>query len=355
VKTVDSQARLQSDGVYFFLSHGHEPGDSAQDRDYWVSAVFQDLVREIDRRPRAQIGWRIGELRACNAAQREDVLRRALERARVFVALYSNGYLDDQQAMADRSAFAAAAKDSADLRILPVMWEPVRDGGAAELAASTAPPIAEYAESGLLALSRRKQTEDVYRRVLAFLGEWIIAVADGHPPPGELIRPVPPPRPRPAGGFLIARFAGSDSARLAAVAEHLAGLVDPDVHDVSVTEYVDRQQYAARPGLFLVDANLTGDAAAQLRAVLRLLPDWVVRVRVGTPPPQAADDLWRRFQVFGDAAGSARPRITEPPDPAAVAGRELIVMAVQRHETARRQHQRVRPFAPRIRILDADE
>ncbi|WP_460491611.1 hypothetical protein [Dactylosporangium cerinum] len=38
-----------------------------------------------------------------------------------------------------------------------------------------------------------------------------------------------------------------------------------------------------------------------------------------------------------------------------VAGRELIALAVQRHEAARRQQQRVRPFAPNIRVLDADE
>ncbi|GAA3216219.1 TIR domain-containing protein [Dactylosporangium siamense] len=230
--TVDSQTQLQADGVYFFLSHGHDAGDSALDRDYWVSAVFHDLVREIDKRPRAQLGWRIGEVRSCSTAQREDAVRRALERARVFVALYSKGYLSDEQALAERDAFTAAAKEAAEPRILPVVWEPARDGGAAELAqaASMAPTIAQYVESGLLALSRRKQTEEVYRQVLAFLGEWIVAVADGRPPPAVVVRP-----------------------------------------------------------------------------------------------------------------------------PDAAAGRELIAAAVQRHEAARRQHQRVRPFAPRIRILDADE
>ncbi|GAA3216206.1 trypsin-like serine protease [Dactylosporangium siamense] len=158
---------------------------------------------------------------------------------------------------------------------------------------------------------------------------------------------------RKSGRFVIARFAGSDSERLAAAAEHLAALVGRDVHDVIVTEFVDRQQYAACPGVFLVDAALTGAAAAQLRAVLPLLPNWFVRVRVGTPAPPVPDELWRRFQVFGDTGGSSRPRIAAPPD--AAAGRELIAMAVQRHEAARRQHQRVRPFAPRIRILDTDE
>lgn len=362
--TVDSQAQLHSDGVYFYLSHGHEADDSALNRDYWVSAVFRDLVREIDGRPRAQSGWRIGELRSCTAAQREDVVRRALERARVFVALYSTGYLSDDQALAERSAFLAAPKGPsgapAGSRVLPVVWEPARDSTAAELAQAAAlmtPPIAEYTESGLLALSRRKQTEDVYRRVLAFLGEWIIAVADGRPPPAELIRPpAPPPRPRPVGDFVIARFAASDTRRLAAAAEHLAGLVDRDVHDVVVSEYTDRTQYAACPGLFLVDAGLSGPTAVALRAVLRQLPDWVVRVRVGTPAPPSSDELWHRFQVFGEPGPAARPRIATPPDPAGVAGRELIAMAVQRHEAALRQQQRrIRPFPPRIRIQDADE
>ncbi|GAB3831752.1 hypothetical protein [Dactylosporangium cerinum] len=115
---------------------------------------------------------------------------------------------------------------------------------------------------------------------------------------------MPPPRTRPAGGLLIARFAGSDSERLAAAADQLAGLVDPDVHDVHVTEYVDGQQYADRPGLFLVDADLTGAAAAHLRAVLRLLPDWVVRVRVGTPRRRPPTSCGAGSRSSGSPAGA---------------------------------------------------
>jgi hypothetical protein len=361
VDAVESQALSHSEGLYFFLSHGHDAGDISADRDHWVSAVYHDLVEEIGKRPRAMLGWQLGEFGSCNAAERDTPMpRSALETASVFVALYSYSYLRDDRAMAERATFAAVADRSAGRHILPVVWEPAREDAAApdlDDAVAIAPEIPEYAETGLLALSRLRQSRKLYRAVLAFLGEWIVNVADGRQPPAGRGRPTITPAPaKPQTAFVVTVFARPATGRLAAVAQRLAGLVDRIAYDVVVTDFTGSAALVDSPGLLLVDARTVDSADAELERILADVPKWVIPVAVGARAGSApTDGLWSRVTLLGEAAGTPRPRIEHAsPDPFDASARGLIEQAVRRYEPMPFPSRQLRPFPARIRILDAN-
>ncbi|MEV4808755.1 hypothetical protein [Micromonospora avicenniae] len=335
---------------YFFLSHAHpQPVDPYVEADYYVRVVFRDLSDAVSSRSREKVDWSVGLFRPCvDPPVEPDRVNRALASTAVFVALRSACYDADEQAAEDRAAFYRQPSTLHDRppqqRLLPVLWE-VPPAAASWATLDTAltplPQVPQYAETGLAALSRRHADRDAYDRVLAFLSEWIIDVAEGRQVPASAHWPGTPPRKaKPA--FVIATLAGAGeeptvnrrepagvgstggSLRQAAarVAEYVNG-ARFDVQKVDVLPGDDR--LGKRPTVLLIDAATleTDGERAWLQQLLRTLPTWVQPLLVpdsldDVRPP--GTDLWDGGRA--PAAGPRwvpRPRImTELNAPAAV-------------------------------------
>lgn len=350
--TVETGPLPEPEGVYFFLSHAHESGDSAAERDHWVTAVYRDLIREVGARPRQRPGWGLGEFRACAAPDGERLAGLAMRRAAVFVALYSEAYLHDQRALAERAAFLSATHRAETARLVPVLWQPaLGDLAVPELdqAVAAAPKILGYDEVGLLELSRLKEHRARYQEVLGFLADWIVEVAEGRAKPagrGPSSAPVAPRRSKTR--FVITVVTKSESGRSAATAERLAAAVDRDRFDVEIVPFDGR--IAPAPGLFLMDTAMCTPFEEWLRRVVLELPPGVQAVAVGATRPAIDGPLRGRVLVRGDESPPGRPQMLPDAEPAELADQELIGLVLRQFESARPQ--RIRPFRPRTRILD---
>ncbi|MER7443916.1 hypothetical protein [Micromonospora avicenniae] len=338
---------------YFFLSHAHpQPVDPHVEVDYYVRVVFRDLSHAVSSRSREKADWSVGLFRPCVDPPIEpDRVDRALACTAVFVALRSACYDADEQAAVERAAFYRQPSTLHDRppqqRLLPVLWE-VPPAAASWATLDTAltplPQVPQYAETGLAALSRRHADRDAYDRVLAFLSEWIIDVAEGRQVPASAHWPGTPPRKakpafviatlgvpadsddnrtatrqRPAGDLAVEGLLRQAAAR---VAEYVNG-ARFDVRKIDVTSGDDR--LGKRPTVLLIDAATleTDGGRAKLQQLLRALPTWVQPLLVpdsldNVRPPGA--DLWDgRGAPAAGPRWVPRPRImTELDAPAAV-------------------------------------
>ncbi|WBB50569.1 hypothetical protein O3597_08945 [Verrucosispora sp. WMMA2044] len=326
---------------YFFLSHAHPTTvDRAVELDYYERTVFEDLARVVGGLPRERPHWRTGMFRPCGDPSARSAARveRALATVAVFVALRSECYDTDEVAATERAAFlrqpATLHSRLPGQRLLPVLWE-VPPGGAGEDTVAAIPGVPQYAETGLIALSRRRGERDAYERVLAYLGDSIIELAEGR---GDA-QPVPwPPRPaqtRPE--FVIATLAvppdldpsgdaqpaarqdGPD--RLREIATRVAATVDRARFDVQLVEVsAGYEQLGRRPAVLLVEERVWVDPATgvSVRRLLGALPAWVqpLIVPAGDEPLRAPeDDAWAGRPARAAVGHRAsRPRIMAAAD-----------------------------------------
>ncbi|MFC3502220.1 hypothetical protein ACFOOK_14775 [Micromonospora krabiensis] len=333
---------------YFFLSHAHpQPVDPHVEIDYYVRAVFRDLSDAVTNRPRGKADWSVGLFRPCaDPSVEPDRVDRALASTAVFVALRSTCYDADEQATVERLAFyrqpSTLHERPPQQRLLPVLWEvpPTATAWATlDTALTPLPDVPQYAETGLVALSRRHADRDAYERVLAFLSEWIVDVAEGRQVPASGRWPGTAPRKaKPA--FMIATWgvpaAGDGGGTAGGVrtdgplrqaAARVAGYVNTARFDVRSVDLSDgNERLGERPAVLLIDAatlEADGDRRTRLKELLRTLPAWVQPLLVPESiddirPPEA--DLWDgRRTPAGGPRWVPRPRImTELNDSAAV-------------------------------------
>ncbi|GIJ09917.1 hypothetical protein ACFFMR_19805 [Micromonospora andamanensis] len=333
----ETQSPTGQPPCYFFLSHAHPPTvDRTAELDYYERAVFEDLARVVGELPRERPHWRTGMFRPCGDPSTRSAagIERALATVAVFVALRSESYDTDEVAAAERSVFlrqpATLHSRLPGQRLLPVLWE-VTPGAAGRAAVTPIPDVPQYAETGLIALSRRRGERDAYERVLAYLGDSIVELAEGRGgPPGTHW---PPPRPREARpAFVVATLAAPavpdpvDSVQAAASSEHpdrlravaaqVAGGVNRARFDVQLVELsAGYDQLGRRPAVLLVEERAWVDAetGADLRHLLDGLPAWVqpLIVPAGDEPVRAPEEGGRGIR---QARPVARPRIMAAAD-----------------------------------------
>ncbi|MBQ1024936.1 hypothetical protein [Micromonospora sp. C95] len=359
---------------YFFLSHAHPATvDRTVELDYYERTVFEDLARVVGELPRERPHWRTGMFRPCGDPSTRSAARveRALATVAVFVALRSECYDTDGVAAAERAAFlrqpATLHSRLPGQRLLPVLWEvPPGSAGAATVAAI--PDVPQYAETGLIALSRRRGERDAYERVLAYLGDSIIELAEGRagaPPPTPW--PPRPPQARPA--FVIATLAvppgadpagdaapaarQDDSGRLRQMARQVAATVDRTRFAVQLVEVgAGYEQLGRRPAVLLVAERAWADPTigVNVRRLLAALPAWVqpLIVPAGDEPLRAPeDDGW----VGRPARAAVRHRVPRPRIMAAVDD-PLTIIAVAIGRAVRHfddEHLVERRYPPRPR------
>ncbi|MEV2240652.1 hypothetical protein [Micromonospora sp. NPDC049891] len=338
----ETQSPTGQQPCYFFLSHAHPSTvDRTVELDYYERTVFEDLARVVDELPRERPHWRTGMYRPCGDPSTRSAARieRALATVAVFVALRSESYDTDEVAAAERSAFlrqpATLHARLPGQRLLPVLWE-VTPGTAGQTTVAPIPDVPQYAETGLIALSRRRGERDAYERVLAYLGDSIVELAEGRRATPHTHWP--PPRPREARpAFVIAMLAASPAAdpadggdpatrpehpdRLRQVAAQVAGGVNRTRFDVQLVEAsAGYDQLGRRPAVLLVEERAWIDPAsgADVRRLLDGLPAWVqpLIVPAGDEPLRIPeDDGWGGRQARAAARHRApRPRIMSAVD-----------------------------------------
>ncbi|WP_092377186.1 hypothetical protein [Micromonospora phaseoli] len=323
--------------------------DRRVELDYYERAVFEDLSRAVAARPREQDDVHVGLFRPCAESSTDaGRIERVLATVAVFVALRSECYDTDETATAEQAVFlrqpAATHPRAPRHRLLPVLWE-VPPGGAAwatrDAARTLLPDVPQYAETGLAALSRRHWDRAAYERVLAFLGDWIVELAEGRHTVVDTRWPEPPPRAaRPA--FVIATLAVPQASGSGDGGRPAAGdLRDDRLREVAVqvAECVNRSRFdvrtvdvsrgpgrlGERPGVLLVDERNLGtpEGRSRVRQLLGSVPDWMQPLLVptgGEPVRVPAEDVWGARPARPAARHRLpRPRImTEPDDPLAV-------------------------------------
>ena len=392
-----TDAATEHAGPYFFLSHAHPieqlPGEAtaAQDPDYWVRKVCEDLSRAVAAHAPAGTGPR-GLFHPCQGATAPLNARTlpAVTTAGSFLALYSDSYPGDDWVRVQRITFADHVPD-AERRIVPVLWEhsTTLDPAAVEAALIVVPKVPDYAKYGLLSLSRRTDaaTSGAYRGALAALSEWIAGLVDGRPAARQLPPEWQPLHPRPTGTFLVAVLAPTWTEMLGSSAwygstatewspftpEHpeplvqqVAALVNPDVY---VPRFVDcsaaEPPVEECPGVLLIDPWIARDPPGQRRLadVLRVIPQWMV------PALVACGDKWQAGQhreALALAEVSVRNPAYSPPGrhPPAVLHRtddfdpffrDVLREARRRFATRRPVKLPAKRFAARPRIVSTSE
>lgn len=189
---------------YFFLSYAHSSGVGPQDRferDQLVRRFEDDLgnaVLERAQHPRAII---VGQSDAHipPGAHWPNRLASALASCRTFVALYCAEYFDSQDCGKEWSAFAdRISRDFVRYNeereaFIPVIWLPIRPESVPVRIRNVQyshPDLgSEYHQHGLRYLMTHRELKERYQRVLEFLADRVILVAENHAPSAA----VPPP------------------------------------------------------------------------------------------------------------------------------------------------------------------
>jgi hypothetical protein len=342
--------------LYFYLSHAHDVAEVQDNIDVWVEAFYRDLVREVGQRSRNRLTGQIGAYWPCAVAEGDPEGRPAMGTARAFVPLYSPAYLSDERAMAERAAFVAADGPAAQGRIVPVLWQPTAAGESApELAeAASFSTIPEYHERGLLELRLLPQHDDAYRRVVAFLADRIVQVADGlngRLPSALRTRVAPagfPPLPRTR--FVVTVVADDEQSEIFPLAKRLtAALERIGYHDVVIVRYpsdVDEPEPSA--GIFLVEAGMLVDVSVHLRKRLLGLPDGRLVVALGAAAGSLRLEGELKGRVHVLAGKSVRVQVRANPDPIAAVVQEILGL-IRRQSTGKLE---ARPYPRRTRLYD---
>ena len=342
----------ERDGPYFFLSHAHPieqivaempayngaqqpsaPGQVDQGLDHWVSKVCRDLSDTLANRINGSAG-RQGAFQPCEdvTATRDGNLSAAVTAADSFLALYSESYAGDDLVRTQRIAFAEKVQDAGQ-RIVPVLWEPSPriDPTAVAAALAVVPDVAEYAEHGLLALTRLTDAVKAaaYQSTLAGLTEWIARLVQDRPAIRQLPADWQPLHPRATETFIVAVLAPTWTELLGPsdwygttelewspfnpdhpepIGKRVAALVNPDVYVPQLVEATTAAAPADEyPGILLIDPWIAKDPDGQRRLsdVLRRTPDWMPAALV------ACGEKWQAGRHL-EALNSAEKSVLDP-------------------------------------------
>jgi len=302
-------------GFYFFLSYAHQQSPTEAGRPVDISTVF-DVFRDLYKtvrglcHPATKLSIGFVDQLVPPGPDRVAMTNRALATAEVFVPLCSADYLHGAESIYERASYllrlAAAAPEQFRRHMLPLLWMPMRDSGGdgdLTLALAFGADIPEYAEHGLLGLSRLTNLRPSYDRLLMRVARWIVDVAETSPlaegtADVEPTRSQAPfvvavlapstedlPQGRKADGYgerpsqwqpfayaqplPVADHAARAAARLALPSRVVDLSTDPDV-------------FAVSPGLILIDPWIieTPDGRARLEHTIDRLHPWVSSVAV---------------------------------------------------------------------------
>ena len=191
----DSAADTRAADAVFFLSYARTPVYDAEiydpegDRspDYWVNRFWEDLtaaVHELLPDGRA-VGFM--DVRIPLGSHWSTHISDALAECRTFVALYSPRYFTsvncgrEWAAVEDRIVGAQDLGQPPPVRILPVLWTPVRahdlPAAARRIQSVTSQFSDAYREFGVSGLIRLARWQEDYRRLLHWLADQIAADA----------------------------------------------------------------------------------------------------------------------------------------------------------------------------------
>ena len=322
---VSSPAEAQQ-SCYFFLSYAYVPrplDESPDDlvrfprpAEPTVGVFFDELCAAVTDRADPRSGLEIGFFNQSmpSGLDIKDSLAAVLGSAEVFVPLCSPDYLSSSWPQRERKAFRErlrAVTDDVERHILPVLWTPVEDWQSdsdVERAVRASGGGPEYVENGLRVLRKLGRYRPMYDRMLAWLAETIVDVAERHPagpsvvPHLDQISVVAGQASEPkAAGFLVATFAPDDrpahddlwwrsyaepiAARAATVAERLG--LPSQVVDIDEAESL----FGGAPGIVLVDPRIAvGAERESALARIHSLPRWVMPVILESPADQLNPD-----------------------------------------------------------------
>jgi len=294
--------------LYFYLSYARVPpvpGQPPARRDPLVHTFFTDLSASVGRLARGgarQVGLYDGVLDP--GADEKAALRRGLGQAEVLVPLCSDRYARSGWTTQERLSFTRrleeAHADPAD-HIKPVLWLPGEDAeqfGLRDLDED----VPEYKELGLGVLchtGRLDRTQavpelrDAYHKIVDRVADRIVRTAERTPigpseiPGGPEESTVSPASAAvliavyQANGAAPGDWAPYSGAPHDSIARHALGVAQRlDVRAALVTMPGAARLWRRRPAVLMIDAWLLDrpDRTAELAAVLRELPPWVLPV-----------------------------------------------------------------------------
>ncbi len=312
---------------YFFLSYAYVPrplNESSDDLvqlppdvEPTVNVFYDELCDAVADRADPRSGLEIGFFNQSmpSGFDIKDSLAAVLGSAEVFIPLCSPDYLSSSWPQRERMAFRErlrAVTEDVERHILPVLWTPVEDwpfDPDVERAIRADGGGPEYVENGLRVLRKLRRYRPMYDRMLAWLAQTIVDVAERHPvgpssvPRLEQVSVVDASRtsePK-AAGFLVAMFAPDlgpaldepwwrsyaepIAAHAATVAERLG--LPSQVVDIDEAESL----FGGAPGIVLVDPRVAvGAGRESVLARMHSLPRWVMLVVLENPDDRSSPD-----------------------------------------------------------------
>ena len=189
-------------GAVFFLSYARTPVfdlQGEQDPDYWVSRFYEDLSQAVLELLAIEPGSAPGfmDLKLTLGEDWRRSISGALATCQAFVALYSPRYFATEYcgkewaAVEDRITADRAAERPPTVRILPVVWAPVRPENLPAVARdiqafayAQSPAYRDFGVSGLIRLARWRND---YQRFIRLLAKQVATAATSSAPgPGEV-------------------------------------------------------------------------------------------------------------------------------------------------------------------------
>jgi FxsC-like protein len=336
---------------YFFLSYARSDplaGNPQENPDQLVGRFFRDLADAVQRLASRGEGRAAGFFdQALPAGSDWKLLfTQALSTTKVFVPLYSRGYLRNSWPGREFACFRRrveqAGRANPSRWFVPVLWAPLAGiedlPGLREALASGV--TAEYAENGLRALLRLRPYRDVYEAEVRRLAEQIVAVAESDPlepsqvediehvqsefSPGpplaifgiEVAAPTlataPPGRELRAYGDTSIQWRpyAEQELPLAEYAREVIARFNFDVRVNEISVLGDPAQ--RRPGIVVIDPEFVADQAGRdtLGSAARQFPAWVLPVVVlDQPGDRRTRDLAAEVRKI---LTRARPLPTKP-------------------------------------------
>ncbi|MGH3616083.1 MAG: TIR-like protein FxsC [Pseudonocardia sp.] len=309
-----TEANQVRHSVYFFLSYAHSAPTSERvrsDSDPSVGVLFADLAAAVADRARPAEGMEIGffDQHIPSGADIKVLLSHALGSAEVFVPLYSPGYFAKSWPMREQEVFRrrlrAANAVAPDKHIVPILWTPFpswEQTPTVARALGIGAGISDYGENGLRALCMLASYRRSYQRVLSWLADEIVTVAEGSalgPSAAPDLDDVPGPAPAAEAGFLVAMLAprhgvsrapqavkGGENPwwrtysgrRIPPVAEHAGSVAERLGLDTRVTDFVEVEElFDQTPAIVIVDPWVVAERDPTfLTFIFAALPKWVV-------------------------------------------------------------------------------